>query len=255
MENTMAVSREKIRALREARAWSQAHLAEAASLSLRTVQRVEAEGTASAETRLAIAAALGVSVDELNAPAAAFEPESRSTRADPGPLNTLVVLSTFSAALLYLLWMGGRLPPEVASHFGVTNDANATMSRDAFVASMAGVMLGLPLLVWAALGWAMKRRKVNIPNAGYWFSEPRRLATERWLYRHFTWLSVGMTVFIGYMFWLVTAANVDSPAHPVLDGTRFAVGLGAFLALVTGWATALSWRFRERDVGDPARRS
>lgn len=244
MENTMAVSREKIRALREARAWSQAHLAEAASLSLRTVQRVEAEGTASPETRLAIAAALSVPVDELNAPVTVLEPEPRSTRPDPGPLNTFVMLATFGAALLYVLWMGGRLPPQVASHFGVTNDANASMSRDAFVASMCGLTVGLPLLLWAALGWAMKRRQVNIPNAEYWFSEPRRPATERYLYRHFTWLSVGMTVFSGYMFWLVTAANVDSPAHPMLDGSRFTVGLGVFLALVTGWVTALSWRFR-----------
>jgi transcriptional regulator with XRE-family HTH domain len=99
MESRMAVSREKIKALREARAWSPAHLAQAASLSLRTVQRVEAEGTASAETRLAIAAALDVSVGELNAPvpAPAVEPDASSDRVYPGPINTLVMFCTFGA--------------------------------------------------------------------------------------------------------------------------------------------------------------
>jgi transcriptional regulator with XRE-family HTH domain len=247
----MAVSGDKIKAMRDAKAWSQAHLAEAAGLSLRTVQRVEAEGTASAETRLAIAGALGVSVEALNAAAPAVEAQPRSGEPDPGPFNTAVMLSTVGAALLYVLWMGGRLPPQVASHFGIANDANATMSRDAFVASMCGVMVGLPLLVWAALGWAMKRHKVNIPNAAYWFSEPRRRATERYLFRHFTWLGVGMTVFSGYMLWLVVAANLGAPAHPVLDGTRFTVGLGVFLALTTAWATALSLRFRMPDSGTP----
>ena len=248
MDDSMAISGERIKALREAKAWSQAHLAEAAGLSLRTVQRVEAEGAASAETRLAIASALSVSVDALNAAVPAVAPESPSRRPDPGPLNTLVMLSTVGAAVLYVLWLGGRLPPVVASHFGIANDPNAYTSRDAFVGAMLGAMVGLPLLVWVAMGWAMKRRKVNIPHVDYWFAEPRRRATERFLYRHFTWLAVGMTVFGGYMFWLVTDANLAAPAHPVLDGTRTLLALGAFMAVVTAWATTLGLRFRRDDA-------
>ena len=41
MDSPMPVSGERIKALRDAKAWSQAHLAEAAGLSLRTIQRVE----------------------------------------------------------------------------------------------------------------------------------------------------------------------------------------------------------------------
>jgi transcriptional regulator with XRE-family HTH domain len=44
---------------------SQEHLASAAGLSVRTVQRVEIDGVPSAETRLALAAALGVPVADL----------------------------------------------------------------------------------------------------------------------------------------------------------------------------------------------
>ena len=107
MDTSMAVSGEKIKALRDARAWSQAHLAEAASLSLRTVQRVEAEGTASAETRLAIAAALGVSVDDAQRAGsrrrarAAARPARR-----PGAARHAADAVQPGAAVVYLLWMG-----------------------------------------------------------------------------------------------------------------------------------------------------
>lgn len=54
----------KIRKLRERRAWTQEQLAGAASLSTRTVQRAE-DGVMSAETRAALAGALDVPVEVL----------------------------------------------------------------------------------------------------------------------------------------------------------------------------------------------
>lgn len=54
-----------IRKYRTQRMWSQEQLAHACSLGLRTVQRVEARGNASAETMQALAAVLETSVDEL----------------------------------------------------------------------------------------------------------------------------------------------------------------------------------------------
>jgi uncharacterized glyoxalase superfamily protein PhnB/DNA-binding XRE family transcriptional regulator len=54
----------KIRRLREKKAWTQEHLAKAADVSLRTVQRAE-EGSMSAETTSAIAGALDMMVEEL----------------------------------------------------------------------------------------------------------------------------------------------------------------------------------------------
>ncbi|MGD0526681.1 MAG: VOC family protein [Polyangiaceae bacterium] len=55
---------DRIRTLRERKAWTQQHLAEAARISPRTVQRAE-EGVMSAETRAAIAGALDVPVESL----------------------------------------------------------------------------------------------------------------------------------------------------------------------------------------------
>jgi DNA-binding XRE family transcriptional regulator len=56
----------KLRKLREARCWSQAHLADAARVNVRTVQRIESGEPCSFETILSLAGALGVDVSEFD---------------------------------------------------------------------------------------------------------------------------------------------------------------------------------------------
>ena len=61
----MKIDGNLVKHLREERAWSQEHLASVAGLSTRTVQRLEADGNASIESRVAIAAVFGVEPAEL----------------------------------------------------------------------------------------------------------------------------------------------------------------------------------------------
>ena len=65
---------DQLKLMREQRSWSQAHLADAAGLNIRTVQRIEAGEPYSYETALALAAALDCNVAEL-------EPERQIVRA------------------------------------------------------------------------------------------------------------------------------------------------------------------------------
>ena len=65
MENFMKIDANLIKNLREERSWSQEHLATVAGVSLRTIQRLESEGSASLETRMALAAAFGMSAADL----------------------------------------------------------------------------------------------------------------------------------------------------------------------------------------------
>ena len=85
MEDEMSTNAQLIRKLREDRAWSQEHLAAVAGLSARTIQRVEAEGSASSETRLAIAAALGIEVSQLTRAVEAEANAAPTTGASPAP--------------------------------------------------------------------------------------------------------------------------------------------------------------------------
>ncbi len=64
-EQEMKISSAKVRRYRSERGWSQDQLALASGLSLRTIQRVEAEGNASRETQVCLAATFGISLAEL----------------------------------------------------------------------------------------------------------------------------------------------------------------------------------------------
>ena len=56
---------EKVKALRLEKAWSQAQLSEIASLSIRTIQRIELDGRCSQESLLALAFAFEIDVSEF----------------------------------------------------------------------------------------------------------------------------------------------------------------------------------------------
>lgn len=74
VETLMKLDTVRLRKLREDRGWSQEQLANAAGISVRTVQRAESDGSASRETKVCLAAALGVPHADLEAQAAGSVP-------------------------------------------------------------------------------------------------------------------------------------------------------------------------------------
>jgi transcriptional regulator with XRE-family HTH domain len=64
----MNINRSLILALRKQRSWSQEELAVAAGLNLRTVQRIETSGSASLQSRKALAAAFNMDVSDFDSP-------------------------------------------------------------------------------------------------------------------------------------------------------------------------------------------
>ena len=62
----MLVHKDEVKRLRTEKAWTQGQLADACDLSLRTIQRVEKDAIASAETVQALAAVLEVSARDLS---------------------------------------------------------------------------------------------------------------------------------------------------------------------------------------------
>jgi len=69
---------DQIRDLRERKCWSQAHLADAAGVNVRTVQRIEAGEPCSYETMMSLAAALGVDLSAFDQKAVL--PNDKQTR-------------------------------------------------------------------------------------------------------------------------------------------------------------------------------
>ena len=62
----MEINSDFIKTLRTARGWTQQHFADAAGLSLRTIQRVERDGSAAKETVLAMCATLEIQPKQLS---------------------------------------------------------------------------------------------------------------------------------------------------------------------------------------------
>ena len=120
MEVEMSTNAQLIRKLREDRAWSQEHLAAVAGLSARTIQRVEAEGSASRETRMAIATALGVEVSQLNRAAEAPAATAPIATVPPvpapwgGPSMVERVLWGLLACVLVMAFFGYHLGKDAA---------------------------------------------------------------------------------------------------------------------------------------------
>lgn len=110
MAAEMKVDTKLIKELREERAWSQEHLASVAGLSARTVQRLEAEGNASLESKMAIAAAFGVEPARLTPALEPMPATGSSTEATIGQSQRsleITRIALWAAILLMLITMAG----------------------------------------------------------------------------------------------------------------------------------------------------
>lgn len=110
----------KVKQLREARGWSQEHLAAVAGLSARTVQRVEADGRASGDTRMAIAAVLGVTPAELAEAPPAAPPAAARPAVDPSAV-------WFKLAIVVMMMLAGGYI--VGKDLALRDNARAASSR------------------------------------------------------------------------------------------------------------------------------
>lgn len=98
----MKIDGNLVKHLREERAWSQEHLASVAGLSTRTVQRLEADGNASTESRMALAAVFGME------PAKLMQGQGPATGVDPlavSPSKSTLRMDPYQWVLLIMVWI------------------------------------------------------------------------------------------------------------------------------------------------------
>lgn len=108
----MQLDGNKLKKSRLDKGWSQELLAKASGLSLRTIQRVEKNNTASTETLLSIASALAIAPDLLY-------PDEKSISANWSRKNTmqnLIAIIIFSVAVGSLFYQAAPLLTFVSAH-------------------------------------------------------------------------------------------------------------------------------------------
>ncbi|MDO6634706.1 helix-turn-helix transcriptional regulator [Pseudoalteromonas carrageenovora] len=98
----MQLNPKTVKTLRQTLNWTQQQLADACDLSLRTIQRVEKEGTASKETTMALCAVLEVRQGEL----IKLEDDTNSSAVNPA-LSTQNITSilALSSVISFILGM------------------------------------------------------------------------------------------------------------------------------------------------------
>ena len=115
-QQPMKIDIARIKTLREARGWSQEHLASVSGLSPRTVQRMETEGKASHESRMAVSAALGIEPAQLldDAPSPASPPSTGAMSAFDRARIVLWIISLALVVLMFQLLAGYTVGKDAA---------------------------------------------------------------------------------------------------------------------------------------------
>ena len=141
------------------------------------------------------------------------------------PILTLLVLLISFAALIVVTCP--TLPERLATHFGASGQPNGWMSRSGnalaiylTAVALAGLIVGIMYAVRF-----FPPRVINLPARDYWLASERREETYRFLLRQGLWFACMEIAFMAGLYWLVTQANLVTPARldhdPALfDSTR-----------------------------------
>ena len=113
----MQINKEGLRHEREKRGWTQSHLAEVADLSLRTVQRIEANGIASKESAMALASALDITLPDLLIEALPVSSASIANR------RWLGIAGIISLLLVTLGWWSAASAEQVTINLSIKSAA------------------------------------------------------------------------------------------------------------------------------------
>jgi len=136
------------------------------------------------------------------------------------------------------------LPPEVASHFGSSGQADGWMPRAGYTALVVALSTLLPLLVACTSGLLPRITRLHklVRHPDYWLEPARREAAQAFLANHACALGILLSLFMLGVHLLTLQANAAQPARLAL-GPFFAL-LGVFLALLVVWIVTLRLRFR-----------
>jgi uncharacterized membrane protein len=147
---------------------------------------------------------------------------------------------------VYVNSSGSQLPEQVASHFGLTGEANDSMSREGwtFFLSLAGVALGGLFAVLAMLLPFFPDRFVNLPDRQYWLAPERRRQTLGRISGTMLWSACLMILFLAGIYYLTIRANRLSP--PRLEAVPFVIVIGGFLLAEVALVIRLILHFAKR---------
>jgi uncharacterized membrane protein len=154
----------------------------------------------------------------------------------------IVVLEAIAAVQVAYFFQ--RLPPTVASHFGVAGIPNSWETKQSFLGFYAVEMLSIAVLCFIIpqLLFALPPALINLPNKDYWLAPEHRSATLDFMVEHVNIFGAATLALLVCIFQLATVTNLS--ATPVFPGVPAAVVLAAYGIFVVIWLVLMFRRFR-----------
>lgn len=144
------------------------------------------------------------------------------------------------------------LPGWIASNFNGRGVAQGWMKRETFLLIILLAAHLIPLFVVATfyLVRFTPASMLNLPQKDYWIREESRIRLNDYLFNSSLWFYGGHILFFAGLFYVVSAANQQDPAH---------LKLGIFLTLILiymvaglGWViTLIVWLTKKRNGPEP----
>jgi len=158
-----------------------------------------------------------------------------------GALVALVCLSVF--AVVFIIYTTRSLPETVATHFGANNNANGSMSRNAYLLFILSFMIAMSAFVSFIVGTLPRKfpRWTNLPNRDYWLSPERREESLNFLNAHGKRLACLIVMMMLGMHYVILKANHLQP--PTLPVATFSSILIGFVLALIWWIIRLYRRF------------
>ncbi|MGC4077205.1 MAG: DUF1648 domain-containing protein [Rubrivivax sp.] len=153
-----------------------------------------------------------------------------------------IVPAVCALGVVFVLLLGTALPEVVASHFGPSGRPDGFMPRSVFVALMAALVGGVPLLVWWLQLRSIRSGQLRIPHGDFWRSPAQLASTDIWLSRHAAAMAIVTTVFLCSVYAMVVAANREPVV--ALGAVPLWLALIGYVAFTGLWVLRLHRRFR-----------
>jgi len=195
----MKVNSKLVRALRNKKLWSQDELATACGVSLRTIQRLEGEGKASAETTKALAAVFELDVDAL------LRPESNTSNYLNVQLGVPIIALSIIVVLM-LVWV--LRTGEISQHIFLVGLV--------IITTLSGIFSTLTTMVDAThIKWhfSLGILKKSQPLCEVIASKP---------VRNKAWWGIGIRLIPNG--WLYCVSGLDAVALQLPDGREIRIG-------------------------------
>ena len=143
MEMDIMIDKNRVRILRNQWAWSQDHLASLSGLSLRTIQRIENDGTCSLESKKALAAVFNIKPSDMDVQVAAIDYLAVSRRGR-------------------MFGFAGAIAGLICAYIGLTFSLMSGQITSADAGVYYGVVGALCGISCAIIGLLSNKRKANI---------------------------------------------------------------------------------------------